>query len=316
MFNQPIKKTYMNRYAKKSYIWALKIVFGKSEPYEEAEQKDFCQLDQETVYEILRHCSEKKSGMYTCIAAAYEYLDWCKEYGYTTVNWLDGQYSISGLVYRIGISDDMFINPEKFQEIMKLLENSDNHVVYQALAAAIYYGLDDGDINSLDNLRVSQVFDGYVRLDNGKTFQIPGQVSELLREASQVCTMISDPDTKVYNLKPATEGQVFRRLWGSTAPNRRFPLWVSRIADYCNMEITAIRLRNSGMITRISQHAQELEEHIYEDAMTAGETTYRGDNKELVYNRIFNDLSLTFTWPQFCDEYGLWIRFMLSTDND
>lgn len=310
MFNESIKKKYMNQYAKKMHVWALKIVFDKSEPYEEDQQKDFCQLGQEVVYEILRQCSEKKSGMYTCIAAAYSYLDWCKEYGYTTVNWLDGQYSISGLVYRIGISDDMFIDQEKFQKIMELLERSNNPVLYQALAAAIYYGLDDGDALSLDNLRVFQIFDDYVRLDNGKTFQVPGQVADILREASKVYTVVSDPDTKVYKLKEAMEGQVFKRLWGTSHPNRRFPMWISRIADACNMEITAIRLRNSGMITRISQHAQELGEHIYEDAMCAGETTYRGDNKELVYNRIFNDLSLTLTWPQFCDEYGLWIKFI------
>lgn len=201
MYNEKIKLEYLD-YKKKSRepLKEIMEMFRDSAPYEEALEKDLCDMDTEELlgflmkYNSVKHVVVKRRKL-------SNYIEWCMIKGYSGYNWISTKVVDVASLKEIYLKarEEFYISREMYETYKNMLLES-NYGVYMASAfCATYEGIAGQGFYNLACLRARDinVETNTVKLGEGWEVQISEELTKMLLDTSKV-TEITNENTVKY----------------------------------------------------------------------------------------------------------------------
>lgn len=298
--NMKWKEEYLNNIPQSRLLHARKA-FGVIGDEEKKYGKDVAQFDPDELTDALKTIiTSPHQRWYIDVYVGYSHF--CRKQGYITDNDLI-RYSSDDILQRV-LEERPYFSPKHIRQMIASIREDTNGVIYAALLACVYWGLEDGDYNNLAYLRESDINGQTVHLINGKEIIVPEDVIELLVAAARQTTYITEKQQVTQMADFPFEDSVFKKRRKSKYIGTYIYKYTIPLVRQYGIDLECIR--DSGQFARVNDVAAGLGYDLRMDMLDKSGITTRNTNKEIDYGRILYNLSIGGSWKQFYNHVYMW----------
>ena len=270
MYNESVKKEYLDQLVSISIRRAASSIFKSSEDYEEYFKKDICNFIEPEIREYLTGMNAISfAGLHSKCSILRTYTEWCISRNLSNDN-INHYDSITPKIIKSCLNrfaeQSKYITYDELKELAKDFTN----VSDAALCYCLYFGIDGDRGKEIINLTADDVNLGSstVKLVTGRSVKLPDEVIMTIIDSCNEYDFIL-PSGKRFSTLPLdpTDPGVFKkranaRLDTVDSNNRRILNRLSKLKYETGCAALGVsRLKNSGLLEAIKKYLDKHPEH-------------------------------------------------------
>ena len=288
--------------------------------------KDLCEMDFDELCRTLRRLKQVRITLVQqTISSARTYLTWCEKHGYTKQNQMKGHRTLNDWAALLSVDpDDRIERDDIIKAVAPFNTREGRGEWYLAFLLSVFEGVEDGDLDNLLYLKVSEISGNTVRIKNGKRIQITPELKSALLATAQNTEMdVATLHSEKRRFRPLvpyswqTRESVFKGV--NHGDLDKEDLYCLRLFRKCLADVNAITgkqwtrecIRQAGLWDRFTKACANQGEDLYRD-MISGDSplTTTGRNKDIVYTSILLSLQSSMKWSEWLETYVSWAVFL------